>query len=254
MTIERDEAINAQPDSEVRRVLREIELMVCLTSPFCIIPAAGLGTRMGELCKDTPKCLLEVNGKPLVRHVVDYWRERANQIIVVLPPGTRIPLPPKVMCVEQSSPVGPVDAVLLALGEVRCPRNFMVALGDCLCDGAFDFDFGTAGLPVYSYNGLAVKRDPTGELGRSYSVQVEGLVAPDFTSPYVTAVTEKPGLGMGFYWFGWEALLHLEACREKSITEVYARMIEHGVPVRPVWFEGRYLNVTYPEDLTRWPG
>lgn len=35
------------------------------------IPAAGLGTRLYPLTKDKPKALVEINGKPMIQHVLD---------------------------------------------------------------------------------------------------------------------------------------------------------------------------------------
>ena len=38
-----------------------------------IIIAAGLGSRLGELTKDTPKCMLELNGKSILQHQLDSY-------------------------------------------------------------------------------------------------------------------------------------------------------------------------------------
>jgi glucose-1-phosphate thymidylyltransferase len=50
-----------------------------------IIPAAGYGTRMGELTKDKPKALLEVRGKPIIEYIIKKILEikEVNEIIVV---------------------------------------------------------------------------------------------------------------------------------------------------------------------------
>lgn len=36
-----------------------------------MILAAGIGSRLGDITKDKPKCLIEVKGKPLIKHVID---------------------------------------------------------------------------------------------------------------------------------------------------------------------------------------
>lgn len=51
--------------------------------PDTILLAAGLGTRMMPLTKDTPKPLIEVSSKPLLTHVVDNFRaEGATNFVV----------------------------------------------------------------------------------------------------------------------------------------------------------------------------
>ena len=40
-----------------------------------IILAAGQGTRLRPLTDDRPKCMVEVNGKPIVKHQIDLFKE-----------------------------------------------------------------------------------------------------------------------------------------------------------------------------------
>lgn len=49
-----------------------------------VILAAGRGTRMGDLVKDTPKPMLEVAGKTLLEHKFDVLPENVDEIILVV--------------------------------------------------------------------------------------------------------------------------------------------------------------------------
>lgn len=37
----------------------------------CIILAGGMGSRLGDITKDTPKCLIDINGLTLIQHVME---------------------------------------------------------------------------------------------------------------------------------------------------------------------------------------
>lgn len=228
--------------------------------PLCVIPAAGSGTRMGDLCRDRPKCLLPVNGVPLIRHVWDFWAPMADQVVVVAAPGQEdavwAALPSWALdnntgIVEQPEPRGVNDAILCALRAVRCPPTFVVALGDCLFKGDFDH-FDLSAVRDLELCGMAVRRaeEQMDDWERSYSLQVYD----DVSGVCVSSVTEKPLLGLGAYWLNWKAVGALEAARDKSITEAFEHLLEHGERVRPVTFSGAYRNCTYPGDLERpWP-
>lgn len=48
-----------------------------------VILAGGLGSRLGDLTKDTPKPLLEVAGKPILEHIVSRLEEAGIKEIIV---------------------------------------------------------------------------------------------------------------------------------------------------------------------------
>ena len=232
-----------------------------MTFPLIIIPAAGKGTRMGALCADgTPKALLEVNGKTIIQHVVDFWcplveTNSYRGVVIVIAPEHKqawrrqdMPPMPMVRYVVQPEPRGATDAVLCAIEEVRCPRHFAIALGDCLCGGTFDW----SGLG--DDYGVAVRKDDASEWGRSYYVGVYDDVSGVRYGKVVRSAIEKPALGLGFYFLNWQALPALERHRDDSMTAVIQELVEDGQVVRPVPFDGQYRNVTFPADLEGWPG
>jgi len=48
-----------------------------------LILAAGLGTRLLPLTKDTPKCMIKVGGKPVLEHLVDHLNSFGITEIIV---------------------------------------------------------------------------------------------------------------------------------------------------------------------------
>ncbi|MDL5050391.1 nucleotidyltransferase family protein [Oscillatoria amoena NRMC-F 0135] len=49
-----------------------------------VILAAGKGTRMGELTKDLPKPMVEVNGKPVLQHIIEGLRDSGVKEIFII--------------------------------------------------------------------------------------------------------------------------------------------------------------------------
>ncbi|MDU5414242.1 MAG: NTP transferase domain-containing protein, partial [Clostridium perfringens] len=49
-----------------------------------ILLAAGMGTRLRPLTLDTPKSLIEVNGRPLLERQIEFLRERGVEEIIVV--------------------------------------------------------------------------------------------------------------------------------------------------------------------------
>lgn len=62
----------------------ELKKMVVSQNYKVIIVAAGLGSRLEGLTKDTPKCMLELNGKSILQHQIDSYQANGISDISVV--------------------------------------------------------------------------------------------------------------------------------------------------------------------------
>lgn len=219
----------------------------------CVVLCAGRGTRLIPHTEEKPKVLTEINGKPLIRYVVDYWSQFTEDFIFIVGYKKDMVMeytsgrPVNSAFIEQNERRGIAHAILHAENDVN--NNFIVVLGDCICKGEFQFPEGMAqGVGVWA---TANQQD----IRQSYSVEIEGSL--------IKRVVEKPKTlvnnycGMGFYFFRKELFDYIRKTspsplrNEVEITDVIQRMIDAGESLSPVWFDGAYINVTFPEDIER---
>lgn len=219
----------------------------------CVILCGGKGTRLLPLSLKKQKGMIEVNGKPILKHVIDYWRRFTNDFVFVVKY--------KKADIYKFAKTMPINAQFVEPKKLRGIANgiyqvkdmvgdkFIVALGDCVCRGSFK-------ISSNMKQGICVwETDNKDDIKRSYSVKIEkGLIS---------RVKEKPKrlinklCGMGFYFFDKEVFDYIEKTKpsplrnEIEITDVIQNMIKNGEKIKPVLFKGDYLNITYTEDLKR---
>lgn len=210
----------------------------------CVIPCAGESSRMSFV----PKHLIQINGKPLILHVVDAWKDYVDSFIFVIRRSATYLweyLPENSSIVFQDEPKGLSDAIMQA--EKLIAGRFIINLGDCVFNGKFQ-DFDSLKLGVWETSNLD-------EINKSYLVSVkDGLI---------NRVTEKPNLksmpiknlycGMGVYFMDTRIFSYIRRASVRpgggDFTYVLQEMIDAGEEIKPNYFQGQYLNVTRPQDI-----
>jgi NDP-sugar pyrophosphorylase family protein len=105
---------------------------------FAVILAAGKGTRMGDLSKETPKPMLKVLGKTLLEHKLDMLPEQITDVVLVVGYlkdkivevlgdnyGGR-----KITYVIQEELRGTADALFKCKDILKDEKKFLVMMGD----------------------------------------------------------------------------------------------------------------------------
>jgi choline kinase len=105
-----------------------------------VILAAGLGRRIGPSSNSTPKCLLEVNGKPILRYQLDALRNNGVEDVVLvvgyLEKKIRDFLGHAVSYVENTVYQESNSSYSLWLAKDRLATDFIYLNSDLIFDGA----------------------------------------------------------------------------------------------------------------------
>ena len=87
-------------------------------SRLLIIPAAGIGSRLGA---DVPKVLVKVGGTTMLERLLNLYRPWVGHIVLVVNPASEDPIRKhvqssldagRITCVQQPQPTGMLDAIL----------------------------------------------------------------------------------------------------------------------------------------------
>jgi NDP-sugar pyrophosphorylase family protein len=219
----------------------------------CIILCGGKGTRFMPLSIDKQKGMIEVAGKPILGHIIDYWKQYCSEFIFIvsykkediIAYAKKLGINAKF--IEETEIKGIANAITLAKDSVS--DNFVVVLGDCICKGKFEF-------PKNMEMGFGVCiTDNDDDIRRSFSVETKGN--------FVTKVVEKPQVlpnnycGMGFYFFNRNIFRYIKETPQSKInglvqiTDCLQTAINNNVKMSPVFFYGDYLNMTNVYDIER---
>ena len=218
----------------------------------CVIPCGGNCTRLGT---GHNKCLIKVAGRPILEHIVSFWKGYGIERFIFVIGGNSAGEVAR--CIRQLSLARPIiidrGTTLNLASAIRAVKphidgKFVLALGDCLNVGAFS----DVHLDDGDCMAIGVLYTSEYELRKSYLVRLSGTT--------VVRVIEKPktdvGLcGMGSYIlsskiFDYMDMLELlPQATSVDLTGAIQLAIDKGEVIEPMHFHGFYINVTYPQDL-----
>lgn len=191
-----------------------------------VILAAGRGTRMGNLSKNTPKPLLEINGKPKLAYTIEQLPSEITEVIFIIGYlGNKIKkyfgnqyLNKKISYVEQIELNGTGGAVMLAKSIVG-DSKFLVLMGDDLylksdLEKMLKYNFAALAYKAKDASNYAISRTDT-----------DGFLIEVIEAPH----NEKNGYAnTGAYmlspeFFDWELIPKQEGNDEYGLPQTLAK-------------------------------
>ncbi len=225
-----------------------------------IVLAAGRGTRLGELTRDTPKPLLCVGGKPLLCRTLEGMAlagiteaavvtgYRGGQVVQALGDGSGLGI--RITWIEQQELAGTGRALLLARDFVG-DAGFLLAWGDIAverenysaCVSALD---GADGV-------LAVNEVDDPSEGAAVYIGASGMIERLVEKPAPgTSTTRWNNAGIGILpAAAWNAIAELEPSPrgEYELPDAVARLIAGGCRLRAVPIRGPWFDIGTPSSL-----
>jgi dTDP-glucose pyrophosphorylase len=224
-----------------------------------VILAAGRGTRMGELTRETPKPLIDLNGRPMLLHILDRVAAAGISEVFIVTGYLADQLEAvaashgiRVVFRRQTEVNGTAKAALLArewVGE----DAFLLTFGDILAESAHyvgmreDFA-GTDGVLAARYvedpfQGAAIYVDSERRVERIIEKPVKGTSTTHWNSAGIYVFS--PAL------FDELERVPLSERGEYEATSAISQLIDGGRHLRMFPLDGDWLDVGRPEDLEK---
>lgn len=195
-----------------------------------IIPAAGLGTRLYPLTSWKAKAMVEVAGKPVICHILEYLAPYVDEVRIVYRDDQlvdylkRRTYPFDLKFYQQTFPTGPLDAISKAVyweDEALQNARLLIWLSDTILSGG-EFEFPAAECAVWT--------STVGDYKRWCLIDENGVI---FDKPVVDPITRQALIGIySFNDFAKAAkkIRHRTGCEISDLLKMYDKPVQVPAP------------------------
>ena len=218
-----------------------------------VIMAGGLGTRLGEMTRSQPKCMLKINDRPILEHIILQLAKHgfmrfclcvhhlADKIIDYCGDGAGLGV--EISYIRESKRLGTAGALSHLSGRVSSPM--VVVNGDVMMLVPW-------GEILREHE---QRRSPATMITTCYEFQVPyGVVYTD-EERFITAIEEKPlyamSISAGLYVLSPEALALVPPDTYFDMPDLFCALLKRGLKPAARQFEGYWIDIGRREDYQR---
>lgn len=240
-------------DNKFIKVFTLDEIDFNLKPNWVVIMAGGLGTRLGDLTKDTPKPMLKVGAKPMIEHIIDMFvshgftkfmlsvNYKAEVIKKYFKDGSKFGI--EVKYLEEKKRLGTGGA--LSLIDIDLDEPFFVTNGDVL--SSLDYE------KLLEYH---KEQTATATMCiRKYSYQIPyGVIEVDDENNIV-AMKEKPVkeffINTGIYILDPEILNHVPKDEFFDMPSLFDVLKSEGKTTKSFEITDYWIDMGKPKDYKK---
>ncbi|QKF91989.1 nucleotidyltransferase family protein [Campylobacter sp. CCUG 57310] len=224
-----------------------------LKQNWVVIMAGGLGTRLGELTRDTPKPMLKVGTKPIIEHIIDMFvshgftnfmlsvNYKAEVIKDYFGDGSRFGI--EIIYLEEKKRLGTGGA--LSLIDIELNEPFFVTNGDVL--STLDYDK----LLLYHKKQKSIATMCI----RKYNYQIPyGIIEID-SNDNIKSMQEKPVkeffINTGIYVLNPEILNYVPKDEFFDLPRLFSIIKDAGLTTKSFEITDYWIDMGRPDDYER---
>lgn len=242
-----------KPDGTLEDVVILNDFEVKPKDNWVVIMAGGLGSRLGELTKETPKPMLPVAGRPMLEQIIDNFKEygffkfvlcvnyKANIIQEHFGNGEKHGV--EIKYTLEKARMGTAGA--LSLIEFDLSDDFFVVNGDLITSLNFD-DFMIFHQTRNADATMCVKQ---------YSHEVPFACVDSDISNNLLKLVEKPNyeyhINAGMYILNKTMLSYIPKNTFFDMPSLFERAVEEGRTVKVFRMEDYWLDIGKPDDYKK---